>query len=269
MRLEIAYETKYTYDPPVRDSTTALRIRPVSRPGLQVITSSVRATPGRLAGRYPDGWGTHVDLVESAGKHSDITFELKAVVETQAPEFVPTLSTAEEFWFTNDSSRVRRSAVNSLGWQMVSPSWTAVESALAWMPQRFVYEVGATDALTPVERVIEIGAGVCQDFAHVLLALLRSWGFCARYVSGYFFSATPESERIDAEAMHAWLQVYRPGFGWVGLDATTGTYTDDRYVPVGWGRDYDDVRPIRGVLAGSPVQTQEARLQIQQIQQQQ
>lgn len=269
MRLEIAYETTYRYDPPVRDGTTALRLRPTDRPGLHVISSSVRAIPGRIASRHRDGWGTHVDLVECPGRHDEITFELRATVETQAPEFVPVLSTAEQYWYGGDSSRVRRAAVDSLGWQLVTPSWTAVESALAWMPQRFVYEVGATDALTPVERVIEIGACVCQDFAHVLLALLRSWGFSARYVSGYFFSAPPETESIVAEAMHAWVQVYRPGFGWVGLDATTGAYTDDRYVIVGWGRDYDDVRPIRGVLGGSPTQTQHARLAIQQVQQQQ
>lgn len=269
MRLEIAYETTYRYDPPVRDSTTALRIRPTDRPGLQVVSSSVRATPGRIASRYRDGWATHVDLVECAGRHDEITFELKATVETHAPEFVPELSTAERYWYVADSSRVRRSAVASLGWGLVTPSWQAVESALAWMPQRFVYEVGATDALTPVERVIEIGAGVCQDFAHVLLALLRSWGFAARYVSGYFFSASHDTQSIQAEAMHAWVQVYRPEFGWVGLDATTGAYTDDRYVTVGWGRDYDDVRPIRGVLGGAPMQTQQARLAIQQVQQQQ
>ncbi|HMO54548.1 MAG TPA: transglutaminase family protein [Tepidiformaceae bacterium] len=267
MRLEISYHTRYEYEPPIRDSTTALRIRPVTRPGLTVISSAVTANPGRIAARYLDGWGTQVDVVDSPGLHDGIMFDLKATVETHAPEFVQVLTSAERYWYGTDSARVRRSAVDSLGWQLVGPSWIAVESALAWMPQRFVYEVGATDALTPVERVIEIGAGVCQDFAHVLLALLRSWGFCARYVSGYFFSASAETERIEADAMHAWVQVYRPGLGWVGLDATTGAYTDDRYVPVGFGRDYDDVRPIRGVLHGSAQQRQEAR--IEQVQQQQ
>ncbi len=268
MRLEIAYRTRYDYHPPVRDSTTALRIRPIDRPGLTVVSSTVKATPGRLVARYTDGWGTHVDVVDGQGTHDSVTFELQTVVETFAPEVIQPLSSAEAYWYVRDSSRVRVAAVDALGWQLVGQSWAAVESALAWMPQRFVYEVGATDALTPVERVIEIGAGVCQDFAHVLLALLRSWGFCARYVSGYFFSATPETERIEADAMHAWVQVYRPNFGWVGLDATTGAYTDDRYITVGCGRDYDDVRPIRGVLRGAASQRQEARLEIQQIQQQ-
>ena len=120
---------------------------------------------------------------------------------------------------------------------------------------------------TPIEEVIRLGAGVCQDFAHIFLALLRRWGFHARYVSGYFFSDSPETQRIEAEAMHAWVEVYRPGIGWVGLDATHGQYTDDRYVTVGYGRDYDDVRPIRGIIRGETEQTHASRLEMAQQQQ--
>ena len=88
-----------------------------------------------------------------------------------------------------------------------------------------------------------------------------------RQVSGYFFSATAETQKIDVEAMHAWVEVFRPGVGWIGLDATHGSYTDDRYVPVGYGRDYDDVRPVRGVIKGHTVQSQATRLQMEQVQQ--
>ena len=268
MRLEILYQTLYQYDPPVRDGTTALRLRPVTRPGVNVIEARVSATPGHAAASYIDGWGTAVDVVECPGSHASIAFELKATVETFAGEYRAELSPVEELWYAGESSRVHFAPVASLGWGLVSPSWTAVESVLAWIPQRFVYQVGATDAGTSVEDVIALGAGVCQDFAHVFLSMLRSWGFRARYVSGYFFNAARESERIEAEAMHAWVEVYREGFGWVGLDATAGQYTDDRYVAVGCGRDYDDVRPIRGVIRGQTLQSQAARLEMQQQPQQ-
>jgi len=268
VRLEVHYETRYKYSPPVRDGITSLRIRPVARPGLLVHQSRVTVTPGLIEARYIDGWGTNVDLVDSPGLHDSITFAMLATVETvPGAEHVPDLPPAEEYWYRHDSPRVRREAAHALGWQLVGPSWTAVESALGWMPQRFVYDVTATNALTPVEEVIAQGAGVCQDFAHVLLSLLRSWGFCARYVSGFFFAASTDQESIQAEAMHAWVEVFRPGLGWVGLDATTGAYTDCRYVPVAFGRDYDDVRPIRGVIAGSPDQQAEARLEMRQLQQ--
>jgi len=264
VRLEVVYQTRYDYLPPVRDGTTALRLRPVSRPGLNVLSAKLSATPGYVSANHLDGWGTAVDLVECPGSHGSVSFEMTAVVETLPGESVSELLRSESVWYLADSPRVRKAAAEQLGWDLVPMSWTAVESALAWMPQRFQYRVGSTDADTPIEKVISDGAGVCQDFAHIFLALLRRWGFHARYVSGYFFSAPLETPRIDADAMHAWVEVFRPDFGWVALDATHGQYADDRYVPVGYGRDYDDVRPIRGVVRGATVQRQVGRLQMQQ-----
>jgi transglutaminase-like putative cysteine protease len=268
VRLEIRYRTTYEYNPPVRDGITALRLRPAPRPGLTVHGASLRSEPGVSAVSYIDGWGTRVDLVEYPGAHASVAFDMRAQVETHPGEIPAGLTAAEPLLYLADSEKVRRDAVAPLGWAMVDASWTAVESVLAWIPQRFLYQVGATDADTPIEEVISQGAGVCQDFAHIFLALLRSWGMPARYVSGYFFSAPAEAQRIEAEAMHAWVEVWRTGMGWVGLDATAGAYTDDRYVPVGYGRDYDDVRPIRGVIRGRTAQSQSARLEMQQLQQQ-
>ena len=266
MRLEIVYSSRYDYSPPVRDGTTALRLRPVPRAGLHVASAVVRPAPGDVSASYLDGWGTAVDIVECLGIHETISFEMTAVVETSLGESAAELSHPESVSYLLDSPRVRLAAVDELGWGLVPMSWTAVETALAWMPQRFQYQVGATDASTPIESVIAQGVGVCQDFAHIFLALLRSWGFHARYVSGYFFSAPPATQRIEAEAMHAWIEVFRPNLGWTGLDATHGQYVDERYVPVAYGRDYDDVRPIRGVVRGATLQRQSARLQIQQQQ---
>ncbi len=267
MRLEIAYRTQYQYTSPVRDGTTALRLRPRSRPGLVVLDSSVRSSPGRTSATYTDGWGSTVDVVECPGSHAEISFEMRAIVETAPREHSDELAPAESLWYSRESTRVVFQPVRGLGWDLVPPSWTAVESALAWIPQRFLYQVGATDAATPIADVIALGAGVCQDFAHIYLALLRMWGFRARYVSGYFFNAPSETPRIEAEAMHAWVEAHRPGLGWVGLDATAGAYTDDRYVPVAYGRDYDDVRPIRGVIRGEAAQRSHAHLEMSQQQQ--
>ena len=105
-----------------------------------------------------------------------------------------------------------------------------------------------------------LGSGVCQDFAHAFISLLRSWGWCTRYVSGYVFDSA--GGIVEAEAMHAWVEVHRPDAGWIGLDATTGRKTDDRYIAVLIARDYDDVRPVRGVVDGAVRQTQYANLQV-------
>ena len=261
MRLEIAYNTRYEYEPAVHRGLTALRLRPASRPGLLVESAELSAPGGRLVAAYLDGWGTCVDLVEFPAAHTSAEFEVRAIVETQPAEWDRPPAPDEQYFYTGDSSRVRSAAVEPFGWAVADEgrSWQAVESALAWMPQRFFYRIGTTDAETPIEDAIAVGSGVCQDFAHIFLALLRRWGWCARYVSGYFFNAEAEAPRILAEAMHAWVEVYRPGVGWIGLDATSGRYSDERYVPVGFGRDYDDVRPVRGVLLGESEQAQEQR----------
>ena len=276
MQLEIAYETRYGYDPPAHEGLTALRLRPVERPRLAVLRSSLTAIPGRATAGYRDGWGTQVDLVECHHVHSELIFRVEALVETRGPEELEWITDRQRILYSGESARVPLEAVDALGWRVagVGESWAAVESALAWMPQRFAYQIGATDAETPIEQVIMQGAGVCQDFAHVFLALLRSWGWPARYVSGYQFTGDANTWSIEGGAMHAWVDVYRLGFGWVGLDATAGAYVDDRYVPVAHGRDYDDVRPVRGILVGNSIQSQSASLsitrqQVQQVQQQQ
>ncbi|OAI42167.1 hypothetical protein AYO38_03215 [bacterium SCGC AG-212-C10] len=260
MRLEISYRTRYAYDPPVARGLSALRVRP----GLKVLEASLRCSPGRVSSTYTDAWGTTVDIVEFDRLHAVSQFEMRATVETCLQERDDPPTEDEWYLYRHDSPRVRSVAVEPLAWTVGNEggAWQAVESALAWIPQRFAYQVGATDAETTIEEVIGIGSGVCQDFAHVFLALLRRWGWCARYVSGYLFSTSREADRIEAEAMHAWVEVYRPGAGWVGLDATSGMLADDRYVAVARGRDYDDVRPVRGIINGKGRQTQESRLEI-------
>ncbi len=271
MRLDLTYRTAYHYTPAVLGGVTALRLQPTSRPGLNVLSTSLTASPGRVVSTYRDGWATQVDLVEIAGLHEDAVFEVQSAVETVFGEADVPPSAREWELYRADSARVRRDAVIPLGWHIgfEGGAWQAVDSALQFFPQRFVYQVGATDAGTPIEAVIAQGTGVCQDFAHVFLSLLRSWGWCARYTSGYLFNAEAGALSVTAEAMHAWVEVYRHGAGWIGLDPTSGEYTDERYVVVGHGRDYDDVRPVRGVIVGATDQRQVSSLTMHVGQQQQ
>ncbi len=266
MRLEIQFQTEYRYEPAVTGGVSVLRMRPRSRPGMVVEEAHIVARPGMISRSYVDAWGTLTDLVEFDRPHSVSNFEMRAIVDTVPREAETTLQPWEQSLFLANSARAKRSEVDNLGWTLANEgeSWIAVESLLRWIPQRFRYEVGTTDAETTITDFIEVGAGVCQDFAHVMIAMLRTWGWPARYVSGYFFSAPSTDTQIVAEAMHAWVEAYRPGIGWIGLDATAGEYTDERYVPVGYGRDYNDVAPVRGVIQGGSHQENSARLQIDQ-----
>jgi transglutaminase-like putative cysteine protease len=116
----------------------------------------------------------------------------------------------------------------------------------------FRYDTTVTDAATPVDRVFEIRAGVCQDLAHVGIAALRALGLPARYVSGYLLTKPPPGRErlLGADASHAWFAVWAPPFGWVDLDPTNDMIPGDGHITVAWGRDYGDVAPINGIVTG-------------------
>ena len=114
------------------------------------------------------------------------------------------------------------------------------------------FDPTATTVSTPVMEVFERRRGVCQDFAHLMLSCLRSMGLAARYVSGYLLTRPPPGRKrlVGADASHAWVSVYCPDYGWVDADPTNGVFPSLEHVTLGWGRDYDDVIPLRGVLLG-------------------
>ncbi|CAN0494085.1 unnamed protein product, partial [Phaeothamnion confervicola] len=115
-----------------------------------------------------------------------------------------------------------------------------------------IFDSEATDVSTPIMRVLETKRGVCQDFAHLAIAALRSLGLPARYVSGYLLTrpAPGQVKLAGADASHAWLSVWAPETGWVDFDPTNGIITSGEHITVAWGRDYEDVCPIGGVLLG-------------------
>jgi transglutaminase-like putative cysteine protease len=120
--------------------------------------------------------------------------------------------------------------------------------------REFTYRGGVTDVRTDVRDVIKSRMGVCQDFAHLAIATLRSLGLATRYVSGYILSNPNGSELLGAEASHAWISVYCPKFGWVDFDPTNNQITSDQHITLGWGRDYADVAPTRGSILGGGTQ---------------
>ncbi|MDR3636942.1 MAG: transglutaminase family protein [Isosphaeraceae bacterium] len=116
----------------------------------------------------------------------------------------------------------------------------------------FRYDPNATTTATPLSEVLELRRGVCQDFAHLEIGCLRSLGLAARYVSGYLLTSPPPGRPrlIGADASHAWIAVYLPQHGWIEVDPTNNLLPDDKHIVLAWGRDYDDVSPIKGVILG-------------------
>ena len=114
----------------------------------------------------------------------------------------------------------------------------------------FHYLPGSTSVASPIEHVLKSGRGVCQDYAHVMIAIARSWGIPARYVSGYLHVIGPAGEQAQENATHAWVECLLPELGWVGFDPANKSVSDERHVRIAVGRDYQDVSPTRGVYRG-------------------
>jgi len=126
--------------------------------------------------------------------------------------------------------------------------------------ETLTYKPGATNTATPLAEVLEKRHGVCQDYAHLMIACLRSLGLPARYISGYLRTTRSRDEKaspslIGADASHAWVAVYVPQLGWVELDPTNNMLVDTDHIALGWGRDFSDVSPLRGVITGGGTHT--------------
>jgi transglutaminase-like putative cysteine protease len=130
------------------------------------------------------------------------------------------------------------------------PLVDALEELCVRMKAEFEFAPGSTTVSTPVDEVLARRAGVCQDFAHLTISALRGLGLAVRYVSGYLETDPPPGRPrlVGADVSHAWVSVFVPQVGWVDIDPTNGKFVGSRYVTVAWGRDYDDVPPLKGVI---------------------
>ena len=153
---------------------------------------------------------------------------------------------------TVDANRL---ALFDLATQSFRPGRPVVEATAAFCTQifeSFAFDSSFTEVSTPLDVVLNERRGVCQDFAHLAVGCLRTLGLAARYVSGYIETDPPpgEPKSIGADASHAWCSIWIPDHGWLDFDPTNGVVAPSRHVTIGWGRDYADVAPVRGVVVG-------------------
>ncbi len=141
----------------------------------------------------------------------------------------------------------------------------AVMELTAKIYREFVYEGGVTDVWTPVSEILANRRGVCQDFAHLEIAALRSLGLPARYMSGYLLTYPAEGKErlVGADASHAWLAVWCPDFGWIEFDPTNNMMPSDEHITLAWGRDYGDVSPTTGIIVGGGAHTVKVAVSVQ------
>ena len=274
MRLGISYRMHFRYSEPVTECQNEVRVRPRDDDHQRVLSYRLTSKPQLQVLAVADYWGTVVEHLGIRTPHTELELLAEATVETAArsePAEAPAVWALgdvgfqlEHLEFLEPSQHVdwrpgdavsQRAAAAVAGASSVPEMVTAV---VADVREALSYEPGATDIGVSLAELLEGGAGVCQDFAHLALGMLRSAGIPARYVSGYLFaadetSANPESGTADVVTVqtHAWVEAALPGSGWWAFDPTNGGPVGERHVVVGCGRDYSDVPPVRGAFMGS------------------
>ena len=268
MRFSLRYHAEYRYSAPVFDQHNVLRVTPATTPLQRVRGFRVVVEPSARTRTYHDYFGTEVVEFNVAGEHERLAITAQGEVATEEPgepqagawELTGTdayRSRGGEFLLhTGDEPQNGELAGLRDAIAGDTPGAT-LEALCRVIPDRFEYRKGATFVGSTVNDLLEGGAGVCQDFVHLALILLRDAGIAARYVSGYLFAA-PEAEGDDSVEVdtHAWVEALLPGAegegaAWVGADPTNRKLAGDEHVKIGHGRFYGDVAPIRGVYRGA------------------
>jgi transglutaminase-like putative cysteine protease len=144
------------------------------------------------------------------------------------------------------------------------PLLLGVQALMEKIFNEFTFDAEATQVATPLVEVLEKRRGVCQDFAHLMLACVRSRGLAARYISGYLLTQPPPGQPrlIGADASHAWVSVFCPVLGWVDFDPTNNVQPALEHITLAWGRDFSDVSPLRGVILGGGSHDPEVRVTV-------
>lgn len=277
MRFRIIHRTLYRYAGAASESFMEARLTPAGDERQRLLSRKLVTTPAANVHTYTDYYGNVVETFSIVKRHQELLLESLSEVETTPhapPQSALEISVSEArqlyrserlklFEFLMPSEAIPMSpAVHTLANQFFKPGIPLGESLLrlnTWIKTNFRYLPGSTQIDTPVTTALKQRAGVCQDFAQVMLAVLRSAEIPARYVTGYIETETQrkasEANRapalIGASESHAWIEAFLPGGFWWPLDPTNDCVAGERHVKVAVGRDYHDSTPTRGVFKGT------------------
>jgi transglutaminase-like putative cysteine protease len=248
VKLRIVHTTRIGYPAPVRSSFNEARMTPLTLPSQITTSSRVLACGAGPVRTYRDYWGSHVSVFELPQPHSELLVQATAIVQTRPRAPGPAV--------TGESGRLAEyllaTPLTTLDAEVAAGSdvhETAVAICVA-VRDRVRFVPGATGVGTTAQQAWDQGSGVCQDIAHVTVAMLRAMSIPARYVSGYLYPAPGWGGTVQT---HAWVEYWAGG--WVPCDPTSGEPVGERHVVVARGRDYADVPPLKGVYAGPPQTT--------------
>ncbi len=268
MEFTILHQTTYRYPVKIHESYTVCHLQPLSDPMQYCTKYELQIAPRARVFSYLDRFGNQVQHFGVLPDHDMLSIVARSSVATLRPaDPAATPGVTREMLVQDPAYATMYDFLRESTYVVFGPELRALASLVgapgddlaAWLEAAghaintgFTYDRSATSVRTTVDESVRLRGGVCQDFAHILVALCRFHAIPARYVSGYIFSGQ-ESAILGAEASHAWCEAYLPPHGWVGYDPTNDKRIDDGFVKIAVGRDYRDVSPVRGVYKGSPL----------------
>jgi transglutaminase-like putative cysteine protease len=275
MILEVQHETRFDYDGPVSEWVTEARKEPISDAEQTCRSFHLEVAPTTPIFRYQDGFDNHVHHFNLNTVSGSVRILAAAIVETHPRLQNPK---ASQSVFPVDLEGAGLEALDFLKLQgpvrpgpQLAPLLEKLRPAAGtplvdllthisgYIHTHFEYARDVTLASSPIDDVLEHRKGVCQDFTHLMIALLRSFEIPARYVSGYIHRSGKESQS------HAWCEVWLPDLGWIGIDPTNDCFVNDHFIKVATGRDFTDVPPNRGVYRGRAAESVSVRVETRQL----
>lgn len=274
MTYRIVHKTTYKYRSPVSFGDHVACLTPKDLPHHRCLRSEIRIKPHAVCNQRTDYFGNQLSFFTVQEPHTRLVVEARSEVvidehQLGAPEHSPAweecakslphdlgLASLDAYQFVFESPRIRPSAEFA---QYAAPSFTprrpfreALLDLTARIHKDFRFDSKATTVRTSPEEVLRKRRGVCQDFAHLQIACLRSLNLPARYVSGYLRTYPPPGRPrlVGADVSHAWVSAYCSGLGWLDVDPTNNVVPTHNHVMLAWGRDYGDVSPLRGLILG-------------------
>ena len=276
IRYRITHVSRYRYAARVRHCAMLLCLEPRDDRRQRLLDFEIETHPAGSLNREKDSFGNTRHVLHVQRTHRILEITAHSTIESMPPGALPgrldagawdevrTLQGSFADWdFVRPSVLTQPSpALDAfIDRHRIEPGSDPLESLLRLsdtLYHRLRYVPGATSAESPVDHVLHTDRGVCQDYAHVMIAIARSWSIPARYVSGYLHVTGQSGERPPDNATHAWVECRLPGLGWTGFDPTNRSLAGEGYLRIAVGRDYRDVSPTRGVIQGGG----EARLEV-------
>jgi len=274
MLLQVTHETRYDYTPPVETAQHLAHLKPMNTASQRLVSHALTINPTPAQhGESPDVYGNTRAFFALEATHEDLVVTAESVVDTAQPVLsaaiareLPWEEVRERFRYVKDSSYdpasdfvfpsryvPRHDDFAAYARPSFAPGRPAFDAAMDLtlrMYRDLEYDAGSTEISTPAIEALAQRKGVCQDFAHIMIAIVRGLSIPCRYVSGYLYHGDEHNDRSADGATHAWVEALMPGLGWVGFDPTNDLIAGARHIRTAVGRDYSDVPPTLGTMKG-------------------